>query len=87
MRDPRKFFELKEAVIANNDGPNWISIETANQAIREWLEQHNGGEMKFKPSDFTFGDGDFSLEVCKQAQRVFDKWLQNQPNRRRRMSG
>lgn len=30
----------------------------------------------FKPSDFTFGDGDFSVAIAKQANARVDQWAQ-----------
>lgn len=35
--------------------------------------------MKFKPSDFTFGDGDFSVEIAKQANAKLEQWLKDAP--------
>lgn len=36
-------------------------------------------KFKFTPADFTFGDGDFSIEIAKQANAKLKKWLAAAP--------
>ncbi len=33
---------------------------------------------KFEPSDFTFGDGDFSHNVAKQANALMERWAERE---------